>query len=308
MTVRTGGPAAGPPQTPPAASPAARAWERFLRNRLALGGTVFLLALGAACVAAPLLTRYSPFAMALAQQYQPPGAAHLLGTDNLGRDIWSRLLFGGRFDLGLSILAVLAATAGGVSVGLISGYTGGALDDTLMRAVDVLLAIPDLLLAVALVAFIGPSLVSVVLILAFSRMPRYARLVRGATLGLKHLEFVTAASVLGASRTRILARHLVPNLTGTIAVYSTLDLGGMIAALAGLSFIGIGIQPPAAEWGLMLTDARQNLVLAPWTAVFPGLAITLCIIAFNFVGDGARDALDPRTRRRAPGRMRRAAE
>jgi len=148
----------------------------------------------------------------------------------------------------------------------------------------------------------------VVLILAFSRMPRYARLVRGSVLGLKQLEFVTAATVLGASRARILVRHLIPNLTGTITVYSTLDLGGMIAALAGLSFIGIGIQPPAPEWGLMLTDARQNLVLAPWTAVFPGLAITLCIIAFNFVGDGARDALDPRLRRRTPGRKRGAAE
>ncbi|HYM68126.1 MAG TPA: ABC transporter permease [bacterium] len=284
--------------TPPSERRVSPGWDRFRRNRLAVGGAVFLAVLALACTAAPLLTRYSPVAMTLDQPYRPPGVAHPLGTDTLGRDVWSRIVFGGRFDLGLSVLAVLLATSGGVCIGLVSGYAGGALDDALMRIVDVLLAIPDLLLALALVAFIGPSLTSVVLILAFSRMPRYARLVRGSVLGLKKLEFVTAATVLGASRARILVRHLVPNLTGPISVYSTLDLGGVIAALAGLSFVGVGIQPPAAEWGLMLTDARQNLVLAPWTAVFPGLAITLCIIAFNFVGDGARDALDPRTRRR----------
>lgn len=272
----------------------AAAWSRFLRNRLAVCGIAFLLLLVLSCGLAPLLTAYSPTAMILAHPYAPPTRAHLMGTDALGRDVWSRILFGGRFDLGLSIGAVSIATGGGVLVGLTAGYWGGVLDGTVMRVVDVLLAIPDLLLALAVVAFVGPSVPSVVLIIAFSRMPRYARLVRATVLSLKGREFVTAATALGASHVRILARHLIPNLAGVIAVYSTLDLGGALGALAGLSFVGVGIQPPAPEWGLMLADARQNLVLAPWSAIFPGLAISLTILAFNFAGDGLRDIFDPR--------------
>jgi peptide/nickel transport system permease protein len=236
--------------------------------------------------------------MILERPYAPPGRGHLMGTDALGRDIWSRILFGGRFDLGLSVGAVTIATSAGVLLGLVAGYWGGAVENVLMRVIDMLLAIPDLLLALAIVAFVGPSIPSVVLVIAFSRMPRYARLVRGAVLGLKSREFVTAATALGASRARILRRHLIPNLTGVIVVYSTLDLGGALGALAGLSFVGVGIQPPTPEWGLMLADARQNLVLAPWSAIFPGLAISLTILAFNFTGDGLRDAFDPRLGRR----------
>lgn len=274
-------------------------WSRFLRNRLATGGAALLVLLALACGLAPLLTGYSPTAMILARPYERPTQAHPMGTDVLGRDIWSRVLFGGRFDLALSTGAVLIATGGGVLVGLTAGYRGGALDSIVMRVVDVLLAIPDLLLALAVVAFVGPSVPSVVLIIAFSRMPRYARLIRGTVLMLKGREFVTAANALGASNARILVRHLIPNLAGIIAVYSTLDLGGALGALAGLSFVGVGIQPPAPEWGVMLADARQNLVLAPWSAIFPGLAISLTILAFNFAGDGLRDALDPRLSRRA---------
>jgi peptide/nickel transport system permease protein len=285
-------PAAAPP--PHRKAP----WERFARNRLALGGAAFMILLAAVCAAAPLLAPQSPTAMSLETPYGPPAAAHPFGTDALGRDVWSRVLWGGRLDLGLSVIAVVVATAGGVFVGVAAGYSGGALDEIVMRAVDVLLAIPELLLALALMAFVGPSLTSVVGILAFSRLPRYTRMVRGAVLALREREFITASAAFGATRGRLLRRHVVPNLGGTIAVYSTLDLGGVISALAGLSFIGVGVQPPTPEWGVMLADARQNLVLAPWTAVFPGLAITLTIIAFNVLGDGARDALDPRMRRR----------
>jgi peptide/nickel transport system permease protein len=277
------------------------AWERFARNRLALAGGAFLVLLAAACAGAPLLARESPTAMALGTPYGAPAAGHLFGTDALGRDVWSRVLWGGRLDLNLSVVAVLVATAGGVFLGVVTGYGGGALDEVVMRAVDVFLAIPELLLALALVAFVGPSTGSVVAILAFSRLPRYTRMVRGSVLALRGREFVTASAALGATRGRLLRRHIVPNLGGTIAVISTLDLGGVIGALAGLSFVGVGVQPPAPEWGVMLADARQNLVLAPWTAVFPGLAITLTIIAFNVLGDGLRDALDPRMRRRQRG-------
>jgi ABC-type dipeptide/oligopeptide/nickel transport system permease subunit len=273
-------------------------WSLFFRNRLALSGAAFLLVLALACALAPVFTAHDPTAMSLGRPYARPSREHLMGTDALGRDIWSRILFGGRFDLGLSIGAVTMATSAGVSLGLVAGYWGGAVENTLMRLIDILLAIPDLLLALAIVAFVGPSVPSVVLVIAFSRMPRYARLVRGAVLGLKSREFVTAASALGASRARILVRHLIPNLTGVIVVYSTLDLGGALGALAGLSFVGVGIQPPSPEWGLMLADARQNLVLAPWSAIFPGLAISFTILAFNFTGDGLRDTFDPRLGRR----------
>jgi peptide/nickel transport system permease protein len=273
-------------------------WSLFLRNRLATGAGAFLVLLVLTCLLAPLVTSQDPIAMSLGKPYAPPSAEHLLGTDALGRDILSRILFGGRFNLLLSIGAVGMATSAGVLLGLIAGFWGGAVENTLMRIIDILLAIPDLLLALAIVAFVGPSLPSVVLVIAFSRMPRYARLVRGAVLGLKSREFVTAATALGASHARILWRHLIPNLTGVIVVYSTLDLGGALSALAGLSFVGVGIQPPTPEWGLMLADARQNLVLAPWSAIFPGLAISLTILAFNFTGDGLRDVLDPRLGRR----------
>ena len=291
------------PRAPEAEGPPRRrrreAWDRFARNRLALAGGAFLVLAAAACAAAPLLAHESPTAMALASPYGPPAPAHIFGTDALGRDVWSRVLWGGRVDLSLAVVAVLVASLGGIALGVVTGYGGGALDEVVMRAVDVFLAIPELLLALALVAFVGPSIPSVVGILAFSRLPRYTRMVRGTVLALRGREFVTASAALGASRARLLRRHIVPNLAGTIAVYSTLDLGGVIGALAGLSFIGAGVQPPAPEWGVMLADARQNLVLAPWTAVFPGLAITITIIAFNVLGDGVRDALDPRMRRRA---------
>ncbi|MDR7419186.1 MAG: ABC transporter permease [Armatimonadota bacterium] len=273
-------------------------WRLFARNRLALSGATYLVVLALACALAPLLTSQSPTAMTLARPYAPPNREHVMGTDALGRDVWSRVLFGGRFDLGLSVAAVTIATSAGVLLGLVAGYWGGAVENVLMRGIDILLAIPDLLLALAIVAFVGPSIPSVVLVIAFTRMPRYARLVRGAVLGLKGREFVTAATALGASRARILLRHLIPNLTGVIVVYSTLDLGGALGALAGLSFVGVGIQPPSPEWGLMLADARQNLVLAPWSAIFPGLTISLTILAFNFTGDGLRDTFDPRLGRR----------
>jgi peptide/nickel transport system permease protein len=270
----------------------------LLRNRLAAAGLTFLVLLALAAALAPLLAGYSPTAMILSSPYGRPSWTHPLGTDALGRDIWSRVLFAARYDLGLSLGAVLIATTGGVFVGLSAGYRGGAVEMAVMRTVDVLLAIPDLLLALAVVAFVGPSIPSVVLIIAFSRIPRYARLIRGTVLGLKTREYVTAATALGASHSRILLRHIIPNLTGVIVVYSTLDLGGALGALAGLSFVGVGIQPPSPEWGLMLADARQNLVLAPWSAIFPGLAISLSILAFNFSGDGLRDLLDPRLRYR----------
>jgi peptide/nickel transport system permease protein len=197
-------------------------WSLFFRNRIALCGAAFLAVLALACAFAPLLTAYSPTAMILSSPYARPSAEHPMGTDALGRDIWSRVLFAARFDLGLSIGAVTIATSAGVLLGVIAGYSGGVVENGLMRIIDILLAIPDLLLALAIVAFVGPSIPSVVLVIAFSRMPRYARLVRGAVLGLKSRDFVIAATAQGASHSRILLRHLIPNLTGVIVVYSTL--------------------------------------------------------------------------------------
>ncbi|MBI4278186.1 MAG: ABC transporter permease [Armatimonadetes bacterium] len=272
------------------------AWRRFLRHRNAVGGTVVILLFGVGALVAPLLTPYGPIRVDLLATSQPPGPGHPLGTDDLGRDLWSRILYGGRYALGLSLLTALLAGAVGTGVGVVSGYNGGWIDGVVMRVVDILLAFPTFLLGLALMAVVGPSVGNVVAVLAFTRMPRYARLLRGSTLTLRNAEYVTAAQAMGASGTRVVFRHILPNCVAPATVFMSLDLGGIVTSLAGLSFLGVGIQPPAPDWGVMLTDARKFIYTAPWIALFPGLAITLTVMAFNFVGDGVRDALDPRLR------------
>jgi len=263
---------------------------------MVIGGAVLLLVVCSA-VFAPVITPHSPIRGDLTAVSQPPGAAHPLGTDDLGRDVLARLLFGGRYTLGLAALSSVAAVTIGLVVGITSGYYEGALDTLLMRLNDVLLAFPVFLLALALMAAVGPGLFNIVAVLAVSRAPRYARLMRGVVLQQKGLDYVMAAQATGATDRRILVRHVLPNCISTGMVYTTFDAGTMLTALAGLSFLGVGVQPPAPDWGLMLTDARTYIYSAPWAAVFPGLAITLCVIAVNFLGDGFRDALDPRLRR-----------
>lgn len=271
-----------------------RAW-RFItrRPKTVIGGLVILLVV-LATVLAPAITPHNPIRGDLDEVSLGPGPGHPLGTDDLGRDVLARLLFGGRYTLGLAVMSSLAAVTIGLVIGITAGYYEGVLDALIMRVNDVLLAFPVFLLALALMAVVGPGLLNIVVVLAVSRAPRYARLMRGVVLQQKTREYVLAAKATGSTDWRILFRHILPNCMSTGMVYATFDAGTMLTALAGLSFLGVGVQPPTPDWGLMLTDARTYIYSAPWAAVFPGLAITLCVMAINFLGDGFRDLLDPR--------------
>lgn len=266
-----------------------------MQHRTALSGAVAIALIGLGAVAAPWLAGHSPVAVDLLAPSRPPGPEHRFGTDDLGRDIFSRVLYGGRYALGLSLLSACLAALVGIGVGVAAGYRGGWIDGIVMRAVDVLLAFPAFLLGLALMAAVGPSLANIVAVLAFTRMPRFARLLRGATLGVKTAEYVTAARAAGSTGSRIVRQHILPNCLGPAMVFISLDLGAIVTSLAGLSFLGVGLQPPTPDWGIMLTDGRKFLQTAPWIALFPGAAITLTVMAFNFIGDGVRDALDPRS-------------
>jgi len=254
---------------------------------------VGLAALGA--IVGPALVPYDPTAQALALRLQPPSFAHPFGLDELGRDILSRLVLGARvsFFVGLSVVSVSAAL--GTLVGAIAGYFRGRVDDVISRVMDVLLAFPGILLAIALVAVLGPSLGHVVLALAAIGWVGYARLVRGIAMRTRELDFVQAARALGAGPPRVLVRHVVPTALPAVTVQATLGMAGAIIAEAALSFLGLGVQPPAPSWGTMLDAGRSHLFDAPHLTIFPGLAIALLVLGFNFLGDDLRDRLDPHT-------------
>lgn len=289
----------GPPPGVQAARSASGASGRSVLNRLlsdpaaVLGvGTVALFA--AAALAAPWLAPYDPAAVDAAARLEGPGPTHLLGTDHLGRDVLSRLLHGARWSLGTVAVATTLVLGVGVLVGGVAGYVGGAVDAVLMRAVDVLLAFPGLLLALAIAGTLGPGIWSVTVGLSAVWWVEYARIVRGIVLSLRERPFVEAARALGFSRTRILFRHVLPNVVSPVVVLATLEMGEILLAVAALNFLGLGAQPPTPEWGAMVNDARPYLLTAPGLIVYPGLAISAAVLGFNLVGDGLRDALDVR--------------
>jgi ABC-type dipeptide/oligopeptide/nickel transport system permease subunit len=257
------------------------------------GLTLLLLMIGLS-LAAPHLSPYDPVATAPADQLLPPSLAHPAGTDLFGRDVWSRLLWGGRLSLGAGVLVVALAALPGTLVGLLAGYAGGRLDSLLMRIVDVLLAFPSLLLALTLVALLGPGLVSAALAVGLAGIPRFARVVRAGALGMRSEPFIEAARAVGCRPGRILLRHVAPNVQGIVIPLSALELGYALLNIGALSFLGLGAQPPTPEWGAMLAEGRVLLRHAPWIVTAPGLAITLSVLAFNFLGDALRDALDGR--------------
>lgn len=265
-----------------------------MRNRMALVGLGVVSFFAAIGLFAGQISPYSPLTMSLGQNYVAPSAEHFFGTDELGRDVFSRTLYGAQTDLALTFLTVVFAAFAGVAIGTAAAYWGGFADTLLMRCMDILLAFPVFLLGLVLVVFLGSNIQNVVFALAITRLPRYARLIRGLVLSIKAREYVEAARVVGTPDLSIITQHILPNSIAPIIIFASLDMGTTITALAGLSFLGVGIQPPTADWGLMLTSARNNLVLAPWTAIFPGLAISVSTIGFNFLGDGLRDAFDPR--------------
>lgn len=268
----------------------------FLRSPLTVAGLVIIAVFVFAAIAAPVVAPYIPEKQNLAQRLKPPSAEHVLGTDSLGRDVFSRIVWGARISLSIGLVVVLSASIFGTIIGLVAGYMGGLVDDTLMRITDIFFAFPSLILAMAIAGALGPSLTTAMIAIAVVTWPVYARLVRGQVLSLRKREFVEAAESVGASGARIIRKHLLPNSLSPILVQASFDMGGAILIAAGLSFIGFGAQPPLAEWGVMISDGRKYVTTQPWLPLFPGLAILFTVAAFNLIGDGLRDALDPRLR------------
>ena len=261
-------------------------------------GAVIVLVTVLAAVFGPWLAPFDPTSQELALRLEGPTGAHWFGLDELGRDIFARVLSGARISLLVGLVVVSVSSAIGILLGSVAGYFGGRVDEAISRVVDVLLAFPGLLLAIALVAVLGPSLTNVVLALSLIGWVGYARLVRGQVLRSRELEFVQAARALGAATPRILARHVIPTTLPAVTVQATLGMGGAILAEAALSFLGLGVQPPTPSWGTMLSYGRGHLLDAPHLTIFPGLAIAVLVLGFNFLGDGLRDRLDPMTRGR----------
>jgi peptide/nickel transport system permease protein len=289
--------------TAPTATRASRglwgdALRRLLRNRPAVLGLICIALFVGAAILAPVIAPYDPLAGTLADRYLPPGPEHIMGTDTQGRDNFSRILYGARVSLQVGVVAVFMALVMGGIIGAIAGGVGGKADAVLMRIVDVLLAIPGILLAIGIIAWLDRGILQLMLAIAITYVPIFARLLRGSLLALRESDYVTAARSIGASGSRILLRHMLPNALTPLIVAGTLVLATAIIDIAGLGFLGLGPPDPrTAEWGTMLTDARKFLQLAPWLVFFPGLAIVVSAIGFNLVGDGLRESLDPRLRR-----------
>ena len=276
------------------------AWLRLRRNRMAVAAGWFLVGLGALAALAPWLPGLSdPTLQDLRLGVTPPSLAHAFGTDELGRDLFARVLYGGRISLMVGLVGTLVSLLIGVTWGAIAGYVGGRTDDLMMRVVDVLYALPYIFLVILLLVFFSKSLLMLFVALGLVQWLTMARIVRGQVLSLKHQTFVEAARALGASDSAIVFRHIVPNTLGPVIVYTTLTVPAVILQEAFLSFLGLGVQPPDASWGTLVADGARLLALFPWLVIFPGLAMSLTLLAFNFLGDGLRDALDPQGRRDA---------
>jgi ABC-type dipeptide/oligopeptide/nickel transport system permease subunit len=269
---------------------------RFAANRAAMVGAAVLALLVMAALAAPVIAPYDPLEADRSAARAAPSAAHWFGTDEIGRDVLSRLLWGARYSLPVGLIPVIIAGVIGSFLGLISGYFGGWVDGIVMRVVDVMMAFPGILLAIAIVAVLGPGLTNLMIAIGTFSVPLYARLIRGSTLATKNLTYVEAARALGADDVRIITRHILPNVVAPLIVITTLRVATAILAAASLSFLGLGAQPPDPEWGAMLNSARRFLRVAWWMSVFPGMAITVVVLAMNLVGDALRDVLDPRLR------------
>lgn len=272
--------------------------RRFRRNRLAVVGLAVIGALALVALLAPWLAPYDPVAQQdiIHTSLLSPRLTHWLGTDRFGRDVLSRIIYGARISLSIGFLATAISITVGTLMGAVAGYFGGRVDAVLMRFTDLVLAFPRLILLILVVALFSPQLSVIILVLGLTQWPGTTRIVRGDVLSLKQREFVQAARALGFSRWRIIFRHLVPNVLAPVIVAATLGVGNTIVLEAGLSFLGIGVQPPTPSWGSMVADGRTALLGAWWVATFPGLVIVLVVLAFNLVGDGLRDALDPRLR------------
>lgn len=269
-------------------------WGRLLRNKLAVIGLIVIAGMVITAVFAPVIATHPPNAMDSPQLLTPGTDGHLLGTDNYGRDLFSRIVYGAQISLIVGVLAVSLGGIVGTLLGLISGYYGGKLDAVIMRTMDGLFAFPFILLAIALMTVMGQGLINVIIAIGIANVPGFARIVRGEVLSVKEEEYIEVTRSLGARDSRIVFRHILPNCMAPLIVYATMNIAGAIISEAALSFLGVGVQPPTASWGSILKDGKDFLVLSPHMATFSGLAILLSVLGFNLFGDGLRDALDPK--------------
>ncbi len=286
------------PEAAVAVSQWALAARAFSRNRTAVLGLLVIAALYVLALVTPLVAPHDPSLQGnlLTERFLAPSAAHPLGTDQFARDVLSRLLYGARISLLIGFVAVAISVTLGTVLGAVAGYVGGLVDSAIMRLVDMVISFPRLVLLITIIALFEPSIFLIIAVLGLTQWPSTARIVRGEVLSLREREFVQAARALGYSRTRIILRHLVPNALAPVIVAATLGIGNTIVLEAGLSFLGLGVQPPTPSWGTMVDAGRRNLIDAWWLSTFPGLAIVFTVLSFNLVGDGLRDALDPRLR------------
>lgn len=288
------------PETIPA-GPALKSFRnstlaRLARNRLSLVGMIITLVVILTAILAPILAPYNPEAIDLVERLKPPSSIHWMGTDHLGRDILSRVIYGARISLQVGVVSVFLGTILGLILGAIAGYLGGRLDSGIMGLMDAIYAFPAILLALALVAAFGPGLVTVMTAIAIVRIPIFARTVRGSVLAEREMEYITAARTIGMSDLRILIRHILPNIMAPMIVVTTTYFATAIVVEASLSFLGLGVPPPAVSWGVMLNDGRKFMEAVPHVVLFPGAAISITVLGFNLLGEGLRDVLDPRLR------------
>ena len=269
-------------------------WSRLKGNRMAISGLILVLVLFAVALFAPWLAPYDPLSINLKEVLRPPSPAHYLGTDTLGRDVLSRIIFGARISLLVGFVAVGIATLIGLFIGALAGYYGGWVDSALMRLVDLMLCFPILFLILAVIALLGPSIWNIMAVIGFTGWMGVARLVRAEFLSLREREFVTAARALGAGDTRLILRHMLPNALTPVMISATLGVAGAILTESALSFLGLGVQPPTPSWGNILTAGKDNIEIAWWLSVFPGLAILITVMSYNLLGEGIREAIDPR--------------
>ncbi|RFC67097.1 MULTISPECIES: nickel transporter permease [Mesorhizobium] len=269
-------------------------WQRFAANRLALIGLAIIIMLLLVAAFAPVLAPYSPVAGDLRQGLKPPGWEHWMGTDDQGRDILSRIIYGSRLTLYVVVLVAILAAPIGLLVGTVAGYAGGWIDTVLSRITDIFLAFPKLILALAFVAALGPGIENAVIAIAITSWPPYARIARAETLTVRNSDYIAAVRLMGASPARIVVRHIMPLCISSLIVRVTLDMAGIILTAAGLGFLGLGAQPPLPEWGAMIASGRRFILDQWWVAAMPGMAILIVSLGFNLLGDGLRDALDPR--------------
>ena len=275
-----------------------KTWRRFTANRLGVFGLIVVLLLTVMALLAPSIAPFDPAKQDFSSLLQPANSTHWLGTDELGRDTLTRVLYGARISLSAGLVSVAIALLAGTLLGLVAGFVGGWLDELIGRVIDALLAFPFLILAITLAAILGPSLQNTMLAIAIVTTPAFARVTRAQVLAQRELEYVQAAGALGAGSWRTLLRHILPNISGALIVQTSLAIAEAVLAESTLSFLGLGVQPPTPSWGSMLNTARGYLQTAPWLALAPGIIIFLTVLAFNLLGDGLRDALDPRGRTR----------